>query len=176
MLTKIKKFFKGMSEEKILMEKGENTKSVITEKTINGNQDAISENTKIEDAISENAKVQVEVKIDNPDSEEKKENTIEEVKEEVKKVLKTCYDPEIPVDVWELGLIYDIKVATNNDVMIVMTLTSPSCPVAGILPGEIEQKVKDHPMVNDCKVQLTFDPPWSQTMMSEVAKLELGFL
>ncbi|MEO6694394.1 MAG: iron-sulfur cluster assembly protein [Ignavibacteria bacterium] len=100
----------------------------------------------------------------------------EEVKEEVIKVLKSCYDPEIPVDVWELGLIYDIIVATNNDVLIVMTLTSPSCPVAGILPGEIEQKVKDHPMVNDCKVQLTFDPPWSQTMMSEVAKLELGFL
>jgi len=57
-----------------------------------------------------------------------------------------------------------------------MTLTSPSCPVAGILPGEIEQKIKEHPMVNDCKVQLTFDPPWGQNMMSEVAKLELGFL
>jgi FeS assembly SUF system protein len=106
----------------------------------------------------------------------KKEHTPEEVKEEVIKVLKTCYDPEIPVDVWELGLIYDIKIATNGDVLVIMTLTSPSCPVAGILPGEIEQKIKDHPMVNDCKVQLTFDPPWSQKMMSEVAKLELGFL
>ncbi|MDQ3019674.1 MAG: iron-sulfur cluster assembly protein [Bacteroidota bacterium] len=116
-----------------------------------------------------------------PDSSVKKEentkgHSIEEIKEEVIKVLKTCYDPEIPVDVWELGLIYDIKVATNGDVMIVMTLTSPSCPVAGILPGEIEQKVKEHPMVNDSKVQLTFDPPWSQKNMSEVAKLELGFL
>jgi FeS assembly SUF system protein len=90
--------------------------------------------------------------------------------------LKTCYDPEIPVDVFELGLIYDIKVATNGDVLIIMTLTSPSCPVAGILPNEIEQKVKDHPMVNDCKVELTFDPPWNQRMMSEVAMLELGFL
>lgn len=105
-----------------------------------------------------------------------KTHSTEEIKEEVIKVLKTCYDPEIPVDVWELGLIYDIKVATNGDVMIIMTLTSPSCPVAGILPGEIEQKVKEHPMVNDSKVQLTFDPPWSQKNMSEVAKLELGFL
>ncbi|MBK7255173.1 MAG: iron-sulfur cluster assembly protein [Ignavibacteria bacterium] len=100
----------------------------------------------------------------------------EEIKEEVIKVLKTCYDPEIPVDVWELGLIYDIIAATNGDVLIIMTLTSPSCPVAGILPREIEQKVKDHPMVNDCKVELTFDPPWNMNMMSEVAKLELGFL
>ncbi|MBK8983640.1 MAG: DUF59 domain-containing protein [Ignavibacteria bacterium] len=106
-----------------------------------------------------------------------KENiNTETLKEEVIKVLKTCYDPEIPVDVWELGLIYEVIPATNGDVMIVMTLTSPSCPVAGILPGEIEQKVREHPMVNDCKVQLTFDPPWNQNMMSEVAKLELGFL
>ncbi|MBK8551146.1 MAG: DUF59 domain-containing protein [Ignavibacteria bacterium] len=111
-----------------------------------------------------------------PKDEIKKEHSVEEIKEEVTKVLKTCYDPEIPVDVWELGLIYEINVATNGDVLIVMTLTSPSCPVAGILPGEIEQKVKEHPMVNDCKVQLTFDPPWSQRNMSEVAKLELGFL
>ena len=109
-------------------------------------------------------------------SEKKSSHTPEEIKEEVVKVLKTCYDPEIPVDVFELGLIYDIKVATNGDVLIVMTLTSPSCPVAGILPNEIEQKVKDHPMVNDCKVELTFDPPWNQRMMSEVAMLELGFL
>ena len=113
-------------------------------------------------------------------SDKKPENKIthspEEIKEEVIKVLKTCYDPEIPVDVWELGLIYDIIAATNGDVLIIMTLTSPSCPVAGILPREIEQKVKDHPMVNDCKVELTFDPPWNMNMMSEVAKLELGFL
>lgn len=108
--------------------------------------------------------------------ESKPEHSPEEAKEEVIKILKACYDPEIPVDVWELGLIYDIKVATNNDVLIVMTLTSPSCPVAGILPGEIEQKVKDHPMIHDCKVQLTFEPPWNQKMMSEAAKLELGFL
>lgn len=109
-------------------------------------------------------------------SEQKSTHTPEEIKEEVVKVLKTCYDPEIPVDVFELGLIYDIKVATNGDVLIIMTLTSPSCPVAGILPNEIEQKVREHPMVNECKVELTFDPPWNQRMMSEVAMLELGFL
>ncbi len=109
-------------------------------------------------------------------SEQKSSHTPEEIKEEVVKVLKTCYDPEIPVDVFELGLIYDIKVATNGDVLIIMTLTSPSCPVAGILPNEIEQKVREHPMVNECKVELTFDPPWNQRMMSEVAMLELGFL
>jgi len=114
-------------------------------------------------------------KIESTDKSDVSVNT-EEVKDEVIKVLRTCYDPEIPVDVWELGLIYDIAVACNGDVLIVMTLTSPACPVAGILPGEIEQKVKDHPKVNDCKVQLTFDPPWNLNMMSEVAKLELGFL
>lgn len=103
-------------------------------------------------------------------------HSVEEIKQEVVKVLKTCYDPEIPVDVFELGLIYDIKVATNGDVLIVMTLTSPACPVAGSLPLEIEQKVREHPIVNDCKVEITFDPPWNQRMMSEVAMLELGFL
>lgn len=132
-------------------------------------------------SASENASAQVNAEnstnhVAEENSEQKTSHTPEEIKEEVVKVLKTCYDPEIPVDVFELGLIYDIKVATNGDVLIIMTLTSPSCPVAGILPNEIEQKVKDHPMVNDCKVELTFDPPWNQRMMSEVAMLELGFL
>ncbi len=125
------------------------------------------------DAANENHK---EAQNTGSGADTKAAHSTEEIKEEVIKVLKTCYDPEIPVDVWELGLIYDIKVATNGDVLISMTLTSPSCPVAGTLPGEIEQKVKEHPMVNDSKVQLTFDPPWSQKNMSEVAKLELGFL
>jgi FeS assembly SUF system protein len=98
------------------------------------------------------------------------------VKEEVVKVLKTCFDPEIPVDVYELGLVYDILVAANGDVLVVMTLTSPSCPVAGTLPTEIEEKIKAHPMVHDAKVQITFDPPWDMGMMSEEARLELGFL
>ena len=109
-------------------------------------------------------------------SDNKPAHSVEEIRQEVVKVLKTCYDPEIPVDVFELGLIYDIKVATNGDVLIIMTLTSPACPVAGSLPLEIEQKVREHPMVNECKVEVTFDPPWNQRMMSEVAMLELGFL
>lgn len=113
---------------------------------------------------------------DNSSVTEKPGHSVEEIRQEVIKVLKTCYDPEIPVDVYELGLIYDIKVATNGDVLIVMTLTSPACPVAGSLPLEIEQKVREHPMVSDCKVEITFDPPWNQRMMSEVAMLELGFL
>lgn len=144
------------------------------------NNDLRSENNNIEKEIIDNRGVgkadRAETDKSVPALETGSKHSIEEIKEEVIKVLKTCYDPEIPVDVWELGLIYEIKVATNGDVLIIMTLTSPSCPVAGILPGEIEQKIKEHPMVNDCKVELTFDPPWSQKNMSEVAKLELGFL
>ena len=97
-------------------------------------------------------------------------------RDEVIQVLKTCYDPEIPVNVYDLGLIYDVQVATNRDVLVVMTLTSPACPVAGILPSEIQQKLKEHPMINDARVEITFYPPWSPDKMSEEAKLELGFL
>ncbi|MDX2001311.1 MAG: SUF system Fe-S cluster assembly protein [Chitinophagales bacterium] len=99
-----------------------------------------------------------------------------ELKEEVINVLKTCYDPEIPVDIYELGLIYEVKVDPGNNVLVIMTLTSPSCPVAGSLPGEVEAKVKAIEGVADAKVELTFDPPWEQSMMSEAAQLELGFL
>lgn len=101
---------------------------------------------------------------------------LEELKEEVLKVLKNCYDPEIPVNIYDLGLIYDIKLATNGDVLVIMTLTSPACPVAGTLPIEIQEKLKEHPMVNDARVEVTFDPPWDFDKMSEEAKLELGFL
>ena len=103
-------------------------------------------------------------------------NNIEELKEEIIKVLKTCYDPEIPVDVFELGLIYDIKISEEKNVNITMTLTYPACPVAEILPHQVEEKTKALPMINDVKVDVTFDPPWSPDKMSEVAKLELGFL
>lgn len=92
----------------------------------------------------------------------------------VKDVIKTCYDPEIPVDILELGLIYDIQVDAGNDVHVKMTLTSPACPVAESLPVEVEQKLKDIPDVNNAKVELTFDPPWDRNMMSEEAKMELG--
>ncbi|GAB3928807.1 MULTISPECIES: DUF59 domain-containing protein [Larkinella] len=100
----------------------------------------------------------------------------EELKEEVVKALKGVYDPEIPVDVYELGLIYEIKIFPINNVYILMTLTSPSCPSAGTIPGEIEAKVRAIEGVNDVSVELTFDPPYTTEMMSEVAKLELGFM
>ncbi|MFC2093902.1 metal-sulfur cluster assembly factor [Bacteroidota bacterium] len=104
------------------------------------------------------------------------ENNIDEIKEEVIKVLKTCYDPEIPVNIYELGLIYDIKVLEDKDVNILMTLTSPMCPVADILPLQVESKVRSLPTIDNAIVDLTFDPPWTPDKMSEAAKLELGFL
>ena len=88
--------------------------------------------------------------------------------------IKTCYDPEIPVDIYELGLIYEVKIIEGNDVHVKMTLTSPACPVAESLPLEVEQKTKSIPDVNDAKVELTFDPPWDKDMMSEEARMELG--
>lgn len=100
----------------------------------------------------------------------------ENLRDQIVAAIKTVYDPEIPVDVYELGLIYEINVFPVNNVYIRMTLTSPSCPSAEVIPGEVEQKIKAVPGVNDVKVELTFDPPYSQDMMSEVAKLELGFL
>ncbi len=90
--------------------------------------------------------------------------------------LKTVYDPEIPVDIYELGLIYELNVDSNNNVEVIMTLTSPSCPVAGTLPGDVELKVRGVDGVKDVILELVFDPSWNQEMMSEEAKLELGFL
>ncbi|WP_062053588.1 SUF system Fe-S cluster assembly protein [Aquimarina longa] len=106
------------------------------------------------------------------------ETTIDtnELGEKIVKVLKTIYDPEIPVDIYELGLIYDVFVNEDYDVKILMTLTSPNCPVAESLPQEIQEKVKSLDAVNDVEMELTFDPPWSQDLMSEEAKLELGML
>lgn len=100
----------------------------------------------------------------------------QEIGEKVVKVLKTIYDPEIPVDIYELGLIYDVMVSTDADVKILMTLTSPNCPVAETLPVEVEEKVKTLKDVNDAEVEITFDPPWNKDLMSEEAKLELGML
>lgn len=102
--------------------------------------------------------------------------TEEELKEQVIKAVKEVYDPEIPVDVYELGLIYDLKIFPVNNVYVLMTLTSPSCPAAGSLPGEVEQRIREVPGVSDVSVELTFDPPYSTEMMSDEAKLELGFL
>ena len=102
--------------------------------------------------------------------------TFAELRTDVIDVLKTCYDPEIPVDIYELGLIYEVNVDPGNNVKVLMTLTSPTCPVAETLPPEVEQKIKGIPGVADVKVELTWEPPWNQEMMSEAAKLELGFL
>ncbi len=98
------------------------------------------------------------------------------LEEDIINALKTCYDPEIPVDIFELGLIYEIQIDDNANSLIKMTLTSPACPVAGSLPGEVQQKVQGVPGINDVKVELVWNPPWDRDMMSEVAKLELGML
>ena len=90
--------------------------------------------------------------------------------------LKTCYDPEIPVDIYQLGLIYDIAINDDDEVTIKMTLTSPACPVAGTLPPEVETKVKQVEGVTKSTVELVWDPPWDMTRMSEGAKLQLGLM
>ena len=100
----------------------------------------------------------------------------EALTQEVINVLKTIYDPEIPVDIYELGLIYQIDVKEDFAVTISMTLTSPRCPVAETLPPEVEEKIKGIEPVTECKVVITWDPPWDKSMMSEAAQLELGFL
>jgi len=98
------------------------------------------------------------------------------LKQEVIRAIKTVYDPEIPVDVYELGLIYEISVFPINNVHILMTLTSPACPSAGEIPGEIERAVRGVEGIGEVSVEITFDPPYTQDLMSEAAKLELGFL
>ena len=94
----------------------------------------------------------------------------------VSKELKSIFDPEIPVDIYELGLIYDVFVNEDNEVKILMTLTSPNCPVAESLPQEVEEKIRSIDEVKTAEVEITFDPPWTKDLMSEEAKLELGFL
>lgn len=96
--------------------------------------------------------------------------------EKIVRILKTVYDPEIPVDIYELGLIYDVFVNEADEVKVLMTLTTPNCPVAETLPQEVEEKVKSLDEVKDAEVEITFDPPWTQDLMSEEAKLELGLL
>jgi FeS assembly SUF system protein len=99
-----------------------------------------------------------------------------DLRERVIEVLKTCFDPEIPVNIYELGLVYSVDISPPADVSIRMTLTSPACPVAGSLPPEVEQKVRSIPGVTDARVELVWEPPWSPNMMTEAAKLQLGFL
>lgn len=104
----------------------------------------------------------------------KKPIDIVELGEKIVKVIKTVYDPEIPVDVYELGLIYDVMVSEDAEVKIIMTLTTPNCPVAESLPQEVKDKVAMIEMVKDVELELTFDPPWSQDLISEEARFELG--
>ena len=102
--------------------------------------------------------------------------TDEDFKKTVRKAIKTLYDPEIPVDIYELGLIYEIEIYPVNNVYIKMTLTSPNCPSAGTIPEDVRTTVSAIEGIGEVHVELTFDPPYHQDMMSEVAKLELGFL
>ena len=100
----------------------------------------------------------------------------EKLKASVIETLKTCYDPEIPVDIYELGLIYTVDADSDGRVRITMTLTSPACPVAGTLPPEVEVKVAGVEGVVDAKVELVWEPTWTQEMLSEAAKLQLGLM
>ncbi|MEP2023243.1 MAG: iron-sulfur cluster assembly protein [Reichenbachiella sp.] len=99
-----------------------------------------------------------------------------DLKEKVLAAIKMVYDPEIPVDVYELGLIYEINIFPVNNVYVLMTLTSPACPSAEALPEEIKQKIEEIEGVGKVDVEVTFDPPYETDMMSEAAKLELGFM
>ena len=101
--------------------------------------------------------------------------TESDLKEKVQEAIKSVYDPEIPVDIYELGLIYEINLFPVNNVHILMTLTSPACPSAEASPSEVESRIKEIQGVNDVNVEITWDPPYSPDMMSESAKLELGF-
>ena len=102
--------------------------------------------------------------------------TKRDIEDRAIEVIKTIYDPEIPVDIYELGLIYDVKVDDDYNVFITMTLTSPSCPVAESLPMEVEEKVAGAKDIKSAKVEIVFDPPWDKSMMSEEALYELGFM
>lgn len=99
---------------------------------------------------------------------------VEAIKQGVVDMLRTVYDPEIPVDIYELGLVYDVNVEESGNVAIRMTLTSPMCPVAESLPPEVEEKVRGVPGVTEVKIDLVWEPPWSPSLMSEAARLELG--
>jgi FeS assembly SUF system protein len=99
---------------------------------------------------------------------------IERIETEVIEALESCYDPEIPVNIYELGLIYDVDIKPNGAVTVKMTLTSPACPVAGSLPPEVETKIRFIPGVTSARVELVWEPPWDKNMMTEAARLQLG--
>ena len=105
---------------------------------------------------------------------EKQENT--ELKDKIIEAIKTCYDPEIPINIYELGLIYDIEIDESQNAAVNMTLTSPAWPAAGTLPGEVEDKIRALPEINEVKVDVVWEPTWNQDMMSDVARYELGMM
>lgn len=100
--------------------------------------------------------------------------TPQELEEKAIEAIKTIYDPEIPVNIYDLGLIYDISITQEKEVVVLMTLTAPGCPEAGVLPGQVEQAIRGIDEVTDAKVILTFNPPWDKSLLSDEAKLELG--
>lgn len=104
------------------------------------------------------------------------DDQIADIGENIIKALKTVYDPEIPVDIYELGLVYDVQISDEGDVKVVMTLTTPNCPVAESLPAEVREKVAGVEHVKSVDLELTFEPLWHKDMMSEEAKFELGIL
>lgn len=101
---------------------------------------------------------------------------LDELKEKALEKIKQVFDPEIPVNIYELGLIYEVSAFPINNVFVQMTLTTPNCPSAAALPAEVEQRIREIEGVGDVTVEITFDPPWSQDMMTEAARLELGFM
>ena len=103
-------------------------------------------------------------------------NEVNLLAEKIVTVLSEIYDPEIPVSIYELGLIYDVQISKTFDVKLLMTFTTPNCPVADSLPNEIKNKIEEIKEVNSANIDITWDPPWDKSMMSEEAKLELGFL
>lgn len=104
------------------------------------------------------------------------DNNLENIGDRIVSMLKTIYDPEIPVDIYELGLIYDVQVSDQGHAKVLMTLTTPNCPVAESLPKEVKDKVATVEGITEAEVKLTFEPPWDRDMMSEEARFELGML
>jgi FeS assembly SUF system protein len=112
--------------------------------------------------------------IENPAARALSQGELDQLTDQLVEKLKTVYDPEIPVDIYELGLVYKVDVSDERDVVIDMTLTAPGCPVAGEMPGWVETAVLEIPGIKSCKVELVFDPPWDPSRMSDEAKLQLN--
>lgn len=150
-------------------EKSINQMENITQNIESSNQNSLISN----ESLNKN---EIREKNFNKENNTEQNTDLKELQQKIINILKTCYDPEIPVDIWELGLIYEVQLDLEKNLRIVMTLTSPMCPVAGSLPIEVEEKLKSIPGIKSVKVDIVWEPPWNYDMMSEVAKLELGFM